>query len=178
MTGSLFRERLLEEGGQRSPSFPLSASFVEVREGGGSGVCVSTPVPKDTTSRKIIIIHTFTEMSQIKRQGVVARQRVYQRRRSLRRRSLSLGDTGTDHPSAPAKFLIASSCFTYVHHQPAPAHIEAPPQAAPPQASPAHIPVPNPAPTTEQVTAPTEAGLCHHQIFHPLHSPSSAPESR
>ena len=36
----------------------------------------------------------------VQKQGVVARQRVYHQRR----RSLSLGDTGTDHPSVPATF--------------------------------------------------------------------------
>ena len=61
-------------------------------------VCVSTPVSKDTNLALSfpMTLRTFVQ----RQQGVVARQRVYHQRR----RSLSLGDTGTDHPSVPAQF--------------------------------------------------------------------------
>ena len=69
-----------------------------------AGVCVPTPVSKGTnlsiSSCAPLVPFIHSVQMQGVPQGVVARQRVYHQRR----RSLSLGDTGTDHPSVPAQF--------------------------------------------------------------------------
>ena len=76
------------------------------------GVCVCQPLFR----RELIHLSIYLSISDrffhlVQMQGVVARQRVYHQRR----RSLSLGDTGTDHSSVPAlfnfQFLIFIRCF-------------------------------------------------------------------